>query len=134
MIFLIMSLHQWWYGYFDLQNDWLIDWFLVFNATFNNSSAISWRPVLMWKKPEYPERTTDHRQATDKLYYLRLRVECTLFCNLQSRARTHTVLLIGLYELIGNNHLTWKGGYLFLYWSEIVFSMLCIKVWASIHF
>jgi hypothetical protein len=30
-------------------------------------------------------------------YHLRLRVECTLFCNLQSRARTHAVLVIGLY-------------------------------------
>ena len=55
-----------------------------------------------WKKPEYPERTTDHGQATGKLYHLRLRVECTLFCNLQSRARTHAVLVIGLYELLGN--------------------------------
>jgi hypothetical protein len=26
-----------------------------------------------------PERTTDHGQATGKLYHLRLRVECTLF-------------------------------------------------------
>jgi hypothetical protein len=41
-------------------------------------------------------------QATGKLYHLRLRVECTLFCNLQSRARTHAVLVIGLYELLGN--------------------------------
>jgi hypothetical protein len=32
-----------------------------------------------WKKPEYPERTTDHGQATGKRYHLRLRVECTLF-------------------------------------------------------
>jgi hypothetical protein len=31
---------------------------------------------------------------------LRMRVECTLFCNLQSRARTHAVLVIGLYELL----------------------------------
>jgi len=54
------------------------------------------------KKPEYPERTTDHGQATGKLYQLRLRVECTLFCNLQIRARTHVVLVIGLYELLGN--------------------------------
>jgi hypothetical protein len=46
--------------------------------------------------------TTDHGQATGKLYHLRLRVECTLFCNLQSRARTHAVLVIGLYELLGN--------------------------------
>jgi hypothetical protein len=52
-----------------------------------------------WKKPE---RTTDHGQVTGKLYHLRLRVECIFFCNLQSRARTHAVLVIGLYELLGN--------------------------------
>ena len=34
------------------------------------------------------ERTTDHGQETGKLYHLRLRVECTLFCNIQSRAQT----------------------------------------------
>ena len=55
---------------------------------------------LWWRKPEYPERTTDHGQATGKHYHLRLRVECTLFCNLQSRARTHAILVIGLYELL----------------------------------
>ena len=55
-----------------------------------------------WKKPEYPERTTNHGQTTGKLYHLRLRVECTLFCNLQSQAQTHAVLVIGLYELLGN--------------------------------
>ena len=45
---------------------------------------------LKWlKKPEHPKRTTDHEQATGKLYHLWLRVECTLFVNLQSRARTH---------------------------------------------
>ena len=53
-----------------------------------------------WKKPEYPQRNTD--QATGKLYHLRLRVECTLFLNLQSRAQTHAVFVIGLYELLGN--------------------------------
>ena len=31
-----------------------------------------------WKKPEYPERTTDHGQATGKLYHLRLWAECTI--------------------------------------------------------
>jgi len=30
-----------------------------------------------WKKPEYPERTTDHGQATGKHDHLRLWVECT---------------------------------------------------------
>jgi hypothetical protein len=37
-----------------------------------------------------------------KLYHFQLRVECTLFCNLQSRERTHAVLVIGLYELLDN--------------------------------
>jgi hypothetical protein len=35
-------------------------------------------------------------------HHLRLRVECTLFCNLQSRARTHAVLVIDYYELLVN--------------------------------
>jgi hypothetical protein len=48
------------------------------------------------------QKSTDHGEATGKLYHLRLQVECTLFCNLQSRARTHAVLVIGLYELLGN--------------------------------
>jgi hypothetical protein len=65
--------------------------------------------------PEYPERTTDHGQATGKLYHLRLRVECTLCCNLQSRARIHAVLVIGLYE----GHFFWHFKFctisLFLY-------------------
>jgi hypothetical protein len=43
-------------------------------------------------------RGENHR--TGKLYHLRLRVECTLFCYLQSRARTHAVLVIGLYEFL----------------------------------
>ena len=46
--------------------------------------------------PEYPERTTDQGQATGELYLLRLRVECTFLCNLQSLARTLAVLVIGL--------------------------------------
>jgi hypothetical protein len=57
---------------------------------------------LWWKKPEYPERTTDHRQVTGKLYHFVLRVECTIFCNLQKREPTHAILVIGLHELLGN--------------------------------
>jgi hypothetical protein len=34
------------------------------------------------------------RQATGKLYHLRIRVQCTLFCNLQSRARKQLVNFI----------------------------------------
>jgi hypothetical protein len=57
-----------------------------------------WRPVLVVEEAGVPERTTDHGQATGKLYHF----ECTLFCKLQSQTRTHAVLVIGLYELLGN--------------------------------
>jgi hypothetical protein len=70
----------------------------MFNATFSNISAISWRPVLVVE--ETGVSGENHRQAFGKLYHLR--VECTLFCNLQSRARTHAVLVMGLYELLDN--------------------------------
>ena len=40
--------------------------FMVFNATFNNISVISWRSVLL------VEKTTDLLQVTDKLYHTML--------------------------------------------------------------
>ena len=33
---------------------WLIDWFFMFNATFSNISAISWRPVLVVEEARVP--------------------------------------------------------------------------------
>ena len=52
---------------------------MVFNATSNNISDISWRSVSLvektgvlgenrstWRKPEYLEKTTDLQQVTDK--------------------------------------------------------------------
>jgi hypothetical protein len=53
-----------------------------------------------WRRLEYQERTTDPGQATGKLYHLRLQFECSLFSNLQICARTHAILVIGLYELL----------------------------------
>jgi hypothetical protein len=76
----------------------LIDWLFLLNATFSNISAISWRPIVVSTQ----ERTTDHGQATGKLYHIRQRVEFIRFCNLESRVRTHAVLVIGLCELLGN--------------------------------
>jgi hypothetical protein len=53
------------------------------------------------EEAEVPERTIDHGQATGKLHHLAAsRVHP--FCNLQSPARTHVLLVIGLYELLGN--------------------------------
>ena len=72
---------------------WLIDWFFgVLMPTFSNISATTWRPALVVEEAGVHG---DPGQATGKLYHLRLRVECTLFCNLQSWARTHAVLVIG---------------------------------------
>jgi hypothetical protein len=73
-------------------------YFWCFNATFSYIMATS----FSGGRNRNARRTTDRGQATGKLYHLRLQVECTLFYNLQSRARTHAVLVTGLYVLSGN--------------------------------
>ena len=71
---------------------WLI--YLIFGVLTPLSAIfqLSWRPVLVVEEVRVP----------GKLYHLRLRVKCTLFCNLQSWPRTHAILVMGLYELFGN--------------------------------
>jgi hypothetical protein len=62
----------------------------VLKDTFSNISTISWRPLLVVEEAGVPgEYHRPWARATGKLYHLRLRVECTLFGYLQSRARTH---------------------------------------------
>ena len=43
-------------------------WFMVFNTTFNNISAISWRSDLLVEENGAP----DLSQVTDKLYHIKL--------------------------------------------------------------
>ena len=52
-----------------------------------------------WRKPEYPERTTDLGQVTDKPYHVRCELNATHFCMVQTQARTHVVQVIGYSDL-----------------------------------
>jgi hypothetical protein len=45
---------------------------MVFNATFNNISVISWRSVLLVEDIGVPGETTDLSQVTTKLYHIML--------------------------------------------------------------
>ena len=41
---------------------------MVFNATFNNTSVLSWLSVLLMEETGVPKETTRLPQVTDKLY------------------------------------------------------------------
>ena len=43
---------------------------MVFNATLNNISVISWQSVLLAEETGVLEKTTDLSQVTDKLYHI----------------------------------------------------------------
>jgi len=42
---------------------------MVFNATFNNIQLCLGDKFYYWRKPEYPEKTTDLPQVTDLFWW-----------------------------------------------------------------
>jgi len=54
-------------------------WFMVFNATFNNISLISWRSVLLVEKTGVPEKTTCY--CTVRVYVDNYFCEGVVFLN-----------------------------------------------------
>ena len=80
----------------------LIFWgiFLVFHVTFSNISAISWRPVLVLEEAEVPGENHQPWASNWQALSFAAANRVHPFCNLQSRARTHAVLVIGLHELL----------------------------------
>jgi hypothetical protein len=67
-------------------------------VTFSNISAISWRSALVVEEAGEPPA-----MGKQLVSYITCGGESSApFCDLQSRARTHAVLVIGLYELFGN--------------------------------
>ena len=81
---------------------WIDRFFDFWNATFSNISAISWRPVLVVEEAGVPGENQRPCASNWQALSLAAASRVHLFCNLQSQARAHTVLVIGLYELLGN--------------------------------
>jgi hypothetical protein len=112
-------------------------WYIYLNfQTYINSkisflvwSLLSWRPVLVVEEAGVPGENHRPWQATGKLYH-----ECTLSCNVQSRAWTHAVLdwmctYINCLSIIYNCSFVW---YPMKIISLIVTFLICCslnKIW-----
>ena len=70
----------------------MIYFFLCFNATISNISAISWQPVLVVEEARVPGENNRPWGSNWQALSLAAASRVHPFCNLQSRARTHAVI------------------------------------------
>ena len=80
-----------------------IDWLIVFNATFSNILAFIMATSFSGARNQSTQREPP-TMGKQLVNFITCGCESSApyFCNLQSRVRTHAVLVIGLYELLGN--------------------------------
>ena len=51
---------------------WTCSYVMVSNTTFNNISLYLCAQFYLWRKPDYPEKSTDLSQVTDNLHHVML--------------------------------------------------------------